>query len=104
MVDANVPMLVMGDFNVPKDSWLFEEFLEMTGLDDVMAGDTRPTYRPTPRLRTTRAIDHLLLRPSPSRRVVAHAKLAFEEPILLPDNRSVYLSDHYGIEGQIELT
>jgi len=69
-----------------------------------MAGDTRPTYRPTPRLRTTRAIDHLLVRPSASHRVVAHTKLAFEEPILLPDNRSVYLSDHYGIEGQIELT
>ena len=103
-VDGNVPMLVMGDFNVPRDSWLLDEFLEMTGLDDVMAGDTRPTYRPTPRLRTTQAIDHLLVRPSPSHRVVAHPKLAFEEPISLPDNRSVHLSDHYGIESQIELT
>ncbi len=103
-VDANVPTLVMGDFNVPRDSWLFDEFLAMTGLDDAMAGDGRPTYRPTPRLRTTRAIDHLLVRPSPEHGVVAHPKLAFEEPILLPDNRSVYLSDHYGIESQIELT
>ena len=102
-LDVNVPMLVMGDFNVPSDSWLFDEFLATTGLRDVMAGDTRPTYRPTPRLRTVPAIDHLLVRPSPSHRVVAHAKLAFEEPVLLPDNRSVYLSDHYGIESRIEL-
>jgi endonuclease/exonuclease/phosphatase family metal-dependent hydrolase len=102
-MDASVPMLAMGDFNVPSDSWLFDEFLAMTGLRDVMAGDTRPTYRPTPRLRTIRAIDHLLVRSSPSQKVLAHAKLAFEEPVLLPDNRSVYLSDHYGIESLIEL-
>src|SRR5215510_11564131 len=89
-LDANVPMVVMGDFNVPSDSWLFDEFLAMTGLYDVMAGDARSTYRPTPRLRTIRAIDHLLVRQSPPQRVVAHAKLAFEEPVLLPDNRSIY--------------
>ena len=101
--DASVPTLAMGDFNVPSNTWLFDEFLAMTGLCDVMAGDTRTTYRPTPRLRTVRAIDHLLVRPSPSQRVVPHAKLAFEEPVLLPDNRSIYLSDHYGIESSIEL-
>jgi len=104
MVDAGVPMLVMGDFNVPRDSWLFDEFLVMTGLRDTMAGDTRPTYRPTPRLHTTQAIDHLLVRPSPSNKIGAHPKLVFEEPILLPDDRSVHLSDHYGIESRIELT
>jgi len=104
MIDADVPMLVMGDFNVPKDSWLFEEFLVGTGLRDVMAGDTRPTYRPTPRLRTIQAIDHLLVRPSPSSEIVADPKLVFEEPISLPDNRPVHLSDHYGIESRIELT
>jgi endonuclease/exonuclease/phosphatase family metal-dependent hydrolase len=103
-VDADVPMLVMGDFNVPTDSWLFDEFLVVAGLRDVMADDTRPTFRPTPRFRTTRAIDHLLVRPSPSNGVVAHAELAFEEPVSLPGNRSIYLSDHYGIESAIELT
>jgi endonuclease/exonuclease/phosphatase family metal-dependent hydrolase len=102
-VDASMAMLVMGDFNVPRDSWLLDEFLTMTGLRDVLAGDTRPTYRPTPGLRTTRALDHLLVRPSPSHKVVAHAKLAFEEPVLLPDDRPVHLSDHCGIECLIEL-
>jgi len=43
------------------------------------------------------------VRPSPSQTVVAHAKLAFQEPVLLPDNRSSYLSDHYDIESSIEL-
>src|SRR5215831_15611732 len=102
-LDADVPVLVMGDFNVPRGSWLLDEFLAATGLRDVMAGDTRPTYRPTPRLRTVPAIDHLLVRSAPSHRVVADAKLAFEEAVLLPDNRSVHLSDHYGIESRIEL-
>lgn len=102
-VDANAPVLVMGDFNVPRGSWLVNEFLASTGLRDVLAGDTRPTYRPTPRLRTVPAIDHVLVRPSRSHRVVADAKLAFEEAVVLPDNRSIYLSDHYGIESRIQL-
>ena len=102
-VDAGVPMLVMGDFNVPRGSWLFDEFVATTGLRDVMAGDARPTFRPTPRLRTVPAIDHLLVRSSASHKIVAHARLVFEEPVSLPGNRSVHLSDHYGIESAIEL-
>jgi endonuclease/exonuclease/phosphatase family metal-dependent hydrolase len=102
-LDPDVPVLVMGDFNVPSGSWLFDEFVATTGLRDVMAGDTRPTYRPTPRLRTVPAIDHLLVRQSPSHMIVADTKLAFEEAVLLPDGRSVYLSDHYGIESSLDL-
>jgi endonuclease/exonuclease/phosphatase family metal-dependent hydrolase len=102
-LDPDVPVLVAGDFNVPSGSWLFDDFLATTSLRDVMAGDTRPTYRPTPRLRTVPAIDHVLVRASPYHRVVAEAKLVFEEAVLLPDNRRVHLSDHYGIESRIEL-
>jgi endonuclease/exonuclease/phosphatase family metal-dependent hydrolase len=102
-VDAAVPMLVMGDFNVPRDSWLLDEFLATAGLRDVLAGDTRPTYRLAPGLHATTAIDHFLVRPSPSQSLLASATLAFEEPIVLPGDRPVHLSDHCGIECLIEL-
>jgi endonuclease/exonuclease/phosphatase family metal-dependent hydrolase len=102
-IDARVLVLVMGDFNVPRDSWLFDEFLANTALQDVMAGDTRPTYRPAQGLSTTQAIDHLLVRPPLSHQVVAQPRLAFEEPTLLSNKRFIHLSDHYGIESSIEL-
>ncbi|MCB0060780.1 MAG: endonuclease/exonuclease/phosphatase family protein, partial [Caldilineaceae bacterium] len=41
-------VLLAGDFNIPRGSWLYEEFVERSGLVDALAGDDRPTYRPFP--------------------------------------------------------
>lgn len=41
-------VLVAGDFNIPRGSWLYSAFLEQSGMVDPLAGDMRPTYRPFP--------------------------------------------------------
>ncbi len=41
------PVVVTGDFNLPRQSTALSQFITSNGLTDAMAGDPRPTYRPT---------------------------------------------------------
>ncbi len=96
LAGVTTPVVVAGDLNVPRDSPLLAEFLAATGLRDVLAGDTRPTYRPTPGWPSPPAFDHLLVRPDGGWR---RAGLVFQDRVRLPGGRTVYLSDHYGVEA-----
>jgi endonuclease/exonuclease/phosphatase family metal-dependent hydrolase len=98
-VDPALPVVVVGDLNVPRDSVALAEFLAATGLTDVLAGDTEPTFRPTPQWPAPPAFDHVLVRPAPGREVSAEARLVFREPVPLSGGRQGYLSDHYGVEA-----
>jgi endonuclease/exonuclease/phosphatase family metal-dependent hydrolase len=93
-------VLVAGDFNIPRGSWLYKEFIAESGLLDPLAGDTRPTVR-LPRglpARYAAPIDFALLRaPTPLRLHVA-SDLLFREKILVGERRWAYLSDHCGLE------
>jgi endonuclease/exonuclease/phosphatase family metal-dependent hydrolase len=96
-LDPAVPLVVVGDLNVPRDSAVLAGFLTTAGLRDVLAGDTRPTYRPTPRWPSPPALDHVLVRPSMS----AAARPVFAGEVRLDDGRTAYLSDHYGVETEL---
>ncbi len=98
-----LPVVAMGDFNLPRGSAALADFLAGTGLTDAMAGDTEPTYRPTPQWPAPPALDHVLVRPAPDRQISARARLVFREPVSLPGGREGYLSDHYGIETVLTL-
>lgn len=89
--------VVVGDFNVPRESPLLAEFRAATGLADALAGDTRPTYRPTPQWPTPPAFDHILVRPP----LTARADLVFHEEVRLADGRQAYLSDHFGVAAEL---
>src|SRR5215207_3305240 len=39
-------VVVVGDFNIPRGSRLYKNFLQGTGLIDTLADDQRPTHRP----------------------------------------------------------
>lgn len=96
-VGADRPLVVAGDLNVPRDSDALAGFLAATGLRDVLAGDTRPTYRPTPRWPAPPALDHVLVR-APG----ARADLVFTDDVVpLGGGRTAYLSDHYGISADL---
>jgi endonuclease/exonuclease/phosphatase family metal-dependent hydrolase len=41
-------VLVCGDFNFPRGTWLYDELLAETSMVDPLAMDPRPTYRPLP--------------------------------------------------------
>jgi len=93
-------VLVAGDFNIPRGSWLYEEFIAESGLIDPLAGDVRPTVR-APRgmpARYSAPIDFALLRSPASLRLHIGSDLLFREKIPVGDKRSAYLSDHCGIE------
>jgi endonuclease/exonuclease/phosphatase family metal-dependent hydrolase len=94
---AGVPLVVVGDLNVPRESAALAGFLAAAGLRDVLAGDTRPTYRPTPGWPSPPAFDHVLVSPP----VRAEAGLVLQEEVRLEDGRHAHLSDHYGVETDV---
>ncbi len=100
-------VVVAGDFNVPRGSWLYTEFLEATGLIDPLAGSMEPTYRVPAALpdRYAAAIDFVLYRPPRVVEVHTSARLRFAErvPIVGRDGtrvRRAHLSDHLGVEAR----
>lgn len=96
-IDPAEPMVVMGDFNVPRDYPLFKDFASTTGLQDALTGDTEPTYRPE--YADLKPIDQILTRPG----IEAAPRLVFKEKIRLPNGRTTALSDHYGIEATLTI-
>ncbi len=97
--NVTAPLIVAGDFNVPRDSPILGDFLATTGLVDVMAGDEETTYRPTPELPFPKPIDQVLATPQLS----ATTELVFKEHVRLADGSAAYLSDHYGIGAAFSL-
>lgn len=58
-------VIVCGDFNFPRGTSLYRELVDAAELEDPLAEDTRPTYRPLPLMTTTKwslPIDFVLLR------------------------------------------
>lgn len=96
---ADALVLVSGDFNIPRMSWLYDRFIERSGLVDPRAADPRPTYRPRRGMpaRYTQTIDFALLRPPVGVTVEASSTLCFEDAVPLLGGGVAYLSDHIGI-------
>jgi endonuclease/exonuclease/phosphatase family metal-dependent hydrolase len=96
---ADALVLVAGDFNIPRGTWLYHDFIDASGLTDPMANDDTPTYRPFSRLmekRYSHAIDYTLYRaPMP---VTAVARQVHTGKTRLVNGREGYISDHNGIE------
>lgn len=92
-------LLVAGDFNIPRGSWLYDEFLQRSGLHDPLAGDQRPTYRPFPGVpvRYALPIDFVFLRTPPGMSVQMEADFCFTNPCAYVGGGQGYLSDHLGV-------
>jgi endonuclease/exonuclease/phosphatase family metal-dependent hydrolase len=88
-----------GDFNVPRGSWLYDEFLAETGMHDPLGTSDQPTFRPLPGMpaRAAQALDYILIRAPHHLRVEASSELCFGEPTLLAPSTVGYLSDHLGV-------
>jgi endonuclease/exonuclease/phosphatase family metal-dependent hydrolase len=104
-VDRRLPLVIAGDFNVPRGAWLYDEFLHATALRDVLAGDDRPTFRQAMLMpgRYARPIDFVFVRPPAGSEIIASARLVFQEKTRLVTGRVDYLSDHYGVEAVIDV-
>ncbi|MFA1541550.1 endonuclease/exonuclease/phosphatase family protein [Actinomadura monticuli] len=94
-IDPAEPLVAMGDFNVPRDSSYFKAFASAAGLQDAMAGNTEPTYRPD--YADIGAIDQFLHRPG----LKAETRVVFKDEVRLPGGDLAPLSDHYAIAATL---
>ena len=96
-------LIVVGDFNIPRGSGLYIDFVAHSGLTDLLAGDSRPTLRlpfGTPN-RFAWAIDYVFVRIPEKHSFSIACDLTFSERYLINRKRHGYLSDHHGIALQI---
>ena len=100
---AEALVIAAGDFNIPRGSWLYDDFLEQSGMIDPLAGDVRPTHRMPPGIpaRLAQPIDFALLRLPSLPGLTIQSDLCFDQQLPLAGARRGYLSDHYGLELQI---
>ncbi|MBX3014126.1 MAG: endonuclease/exonuclease/phosphatase family protein [Caldilineaceae bacterium] len=101
---ADAIVVVAGDFNIPRGSWLYEEFLEESGLQDPLAGDERPTYRPFPGVpvRYALPIDFVFVRTPPALAVHTEGNFCFTDQFTYVGGGQGYLSDHLGVRLKLQ--
>jgi len=91
---------VVGDFNLPRGSQLYHNFLQQTGLTDALAGDQRPTHRPPLGVPAhySLPIDFVFTRIPSTLSLQITGDLRFSNKLDLTDRHQDYLSDHNAIE------
>ena len=96
---SDAVVIVGGDFNVPRQSELYQEFIAASGLHDPLAEDMRPTYRPLRGIpaRFAAPLDWLLVRYPPELDLEVRSDLFLEHAVPTAGT-ATFLSDHIGIE------
>ncbi len=96
-------VLVAGDFNIPTDSRLYQDFVHSTGLYDPLSTNSQPTFRPPPFFPAyyTQPLDHVLVRAPEGMQVDVSAQIVLDKPVRLVDGQESYLSDHSAIQAEI---
>lgn len=96
-------IIVVGDFNIPRGSRLYQGFLANSGLTDPLAGDTRPTLRVPPGVPSqfSLPIDYVLVRMPEKHMFKIDCDLCFTGKHRINRWQRDYLSDHNGIEIRI---
>lgn len=97
---GNALVVVVGDFNIPRGSRLYTDFLHQTGLMDPLAGDRRATHRPPPGVpaQYSLPIDFAFVRVPVAHSLQITCDLRFSSKLPLDHRYHDYLSDHNGIE------
>lgn len=93
-------VVVVGDFNIPRGSRLYRDFLHQSGLIDPLAGDLRPTHRP-PRgvpAHYSLPIDFVFFRAPRALPLQITCDFRFSTKLDLSHRQQDYLSDHNAIE------
>jgi endonuclease/exonuclease/phosphatase (EEP) superfamily protein YafD len=100
---AESVVIVVGDFNIPRGSWLYRDFLGASGLIDPLAEDIRPTLRPPSGVpsRYFLPIDYVFVRMPGMHSFKIDCDLCFTGKYPITSRRQGYLSDHNGIQIHI---
>jgi endonuclease/exonuclease/phosphatase family metal-dependent hydrolase len=102
-LDPAALVAVAGDFNFPRSSWLYNDFVTRSGVIDPLATSTTPTYRPHRVLppRYAQPIDFVFIRPPRGVLVRTQAQTLFDQHVDFVNGQRGYLSDHYAIGVEI---
>lgn len=96
-------VVVTGDFNIPRGSWLYDEFLAASSMIDPLAADMRATYRLPPGIPAQYAlpIDFALVRAPQLPGLQIESNLRFGDKTPFVTGRPGFVSDHLGVELRI---
>lgn len=94
------PIVLTDDFNIAGDSVIFQDFIKMSALKDVLSTDFTPTFHKEflPPGEPGRRIDQILA----SENAIAYKHL-FNELIGFRGVKTVFLSDHIGVYASIDM-
>lgn len=89
-------VVICGDFNFPRDTFLYEELSQISGFTDPLKNDPRPTYRPVSFLASKWSIslDFIFYRKSDKIDMAVTADILPIENSKAINDRSKFLSDH----------
>jgi endonuclease/exonuclease/phosphatase family metal-dependent hydrolase len=89
------PCVVTGDFNIPRQKPLVQDFLATTGLTDAFNGDCPPTFQQAylPAGMRSQCIDFILT----AGLTTSSAEVLFAEQVPLG-----YISDHLGLQAELQ--
>jgi len=92
----NSAVIVCGDFNFPRNSFLYEELIGPNRLIDPLATDQRHTYRPFPLVpsKWKTSLDYALVRIPENNSLQVHADLIEVEDTTKKGSLSRFLTDH----------
>ena len=89
-------VIVCGDFNFPRNSFLYEELVAQNNLLDPLVDDQRPSYRPFPLvpLKWKTSLDYLLIRKPAQKSFQVQADLMVMEDTTKRRPIQRFLTDH----------
>jgi endonuclease/exonuclease/phosphatase family metal-dependent hydrolase len=98
-------VILCGDFNFPRTSFLYEELASHAGLIDPLHTDPRPTYRPFPLIpsKWKASLDYLFLRIPQGKVINLQADIVSVEDSTQTRSCKRFLSDHYALTLKIGL-
>jgi endonuclease/exonuclease/phosphatase family metal-dependent hydrolase len=102
---ADALVILCGDFNFPRASFLYEELTWHAGLIDPLHADPRPTYHPFPLVpsKWKTSLDYLFLRLPHGKDINLQADIVPVEDSTQTRPFGRFLSDHYALTLKIGL-
>jgi len=96
-------VIICGDLNFPRNSFLYQELIEPNNLLDPLAEDPRPTYRPFPLVpsKWKTSLDYALIRPPARKNIHVEADVIEVEDTLRKMPIQRFLTDHNALTLQI---
>lgn len=90
-------MIVSGDFNISRESVLYDELMSLNGLQDVFSDNHLPTYhKPFVRFGDPYCIDYIFT--YGKKLPVDNQRYIFTDRVVLNSKRVDYASDHVGLQ------